>query len=362
MVSNKHRYRRSPTWEAHQPFTIVFNNGAKVLCKGLKDPDSARGSNINWLWYDEAGRDKTGESWLIAIASVRIGKDPQAWITTTPKGKKHWIYEFFVKQNLPQAAIDLYATTGGGRKLIEFFFTTLEENQDNLDPGFVASLLAAYSDGYLREQEIHGKFVEEGGRLGDRKWFSEKFIDAPPENIRSKCRFWDLAATERKMMGKRSNDPDATVGTRMSWDGESFYIEHQLAGWWEWADIKEQIKQTAISDGWGTKIFIEQEPASGGKNQVAELKQFIQDRVGTAWQVEGYRPEGDRVQGANVWFAEAQQGKFYIVRGSWNEQFLDELDAFPDSDVHDDRITSVTGARFNLAPIRTWKNIDFLHL
>src|SRR3990172_2336048 len=48
MVVPKHRYRRSDSWEPIRPFTMVFKNGARIYCKGLKDPDSARGPNINW--------------------------------------------------------------------------------------------------------------------------------------------------------------------------------------------------------------------------------------------------------------------------------------------------------------------------
>jgi predicted phage terminase large subunit-like protein len=362
MVDPRFTYMRTPSWAPHEPFTMSFRTGATVLCKGLKDPDSARGPNINWLWYDEAGRDRDGTSWLNAIASVRIGDSPQAWITTTPKGKAHWIYRFFVQQDIPEESIKLFEEHSHGKKFVDVFYTNIMDNKDNLDPGFFAAMLASYPPGYLREQEIMGRFVDEGGALGDPRWFDGKIVDKELDAAKGRCRFWDLAATEKKMVGRKSNDPDETVGTKLSWNGKDFYIENQVAGCWEWNTIKEQIKQTAILDGWSVKIFVEQEPASGGKNQVAELKAFIRDKVGGAWQVEGYRPEGDRVQGANIWFAEAAQGRFYMVRGVWNDGFLAQLESFPDSDVHDDKITSVTGARLNLAPVRTWKHIEFLHL
>jgi hypothetical protein len=70
---------------------MVFVNGAKAYCKGLRDPDSGRGPNMNWVWYDEAGRDKTGMGWKLAIAGVRIGVEPKAWATYTPKDFYHWI-------------------------------------------------------------------------------------------------------------------------------------------------------------------------------------------------------------------------------------------------------------------------------
>jgi len=101
-----HQYRQAEEFDPGRPFTLVFDNGAKVYCKGVKDPGSARGSNVNWLWYDEAGRDEDGLSWKVAIASVRVGENPQAWATATARGRSHWMYEFFVEQKFPPDVLE----------------------------------------------------------------------------------------------------------------------------------------------------------------------------------------------------------------------------------------------------------------
>ena len=180
-VVPRHKYMMNPEWQPHQPFVLAFNNRVRVVCKGLKDPDSARGPNINWLWYDEPGRDKDGLAWKIAVASVRVGKNPQSWATTTPKGKFHWLYDFFIDQKIPEDALELFEKDESGRNLIEHFSGSIYDNQDNLDPGFMASMLAAYPAGYLRNQEIYGKFVVEGGALGDTRWFAGKVLPDPPK-------------------------------------------------------------------------------------------------------------------------------------------------------------------------------------
>jgi len=376
MVVPSHRYMRGIQWQPHQPFRLAFTNGAVVYCKGLKDEDSARGPNINWFWYDEAGRDLTGGAWTIAVPSVRIGKDPQIWITTTPRGRSHWIYKFFVKKDIPQDAIDLFAEIYGedsGIPFIEVFSTNIYNNRSNLDPGYMAAILAAYPVGWLRDQEVYGKFVDEGGNLGDRSWFNGKIIDSIPEDVKvgKRLRYWDMGATEKKISGKKKNDPDETVGTLMSWnrrkdietkkDIDDFYIEHQVGKYVEWDDLLELILQTAIADGVAVKIIIEEEPGSGGKNQVAAVHNHIRANFPTHPGVEGYRPEGDRVMLANVWFADAKEGNVYLVNGNWVLPMFDQLDDFPEGN-HDDRITSISGARINIAPVRTWRNIDFLHL
>lgn len=359
MVVLRHKYMASPEWSPNKPFTLNFNNGAWVIVKGVKDPDSARGPNLNWLWYDEAGRDLDGMGWKIANAAVRIPPDPQSWITTTPKGKLHWIYDFFVKENIPEEAVELFKKEAPHRELLDFYFTTIHANKSNLDPAFYASMLSMYT-GWLKVQELDGGFVDQGGVLGDIAWFNNKFVVEPPD-IFARVRYWDLAASEAKIVrGIKKNDPDETVGTRMSWDkiNDSFYIEHQVGGLWEWKAIKEVILETAKIDGPYVKIFIEQEPGAGGKNQVAELEDHIRTNL-PGWTIAGHRPEGDKIMRANIWFAEAQNGKIFIVRGDWNENFLDQFASFPEAR-HDDRVDSVSGARVTLAPIRNWKKLDFI--
>ena len=383
MVVPNQRYRLTTEWEPSQPFRLSFINGASIIFKGLKDPDSARGPNINWWWYDEAGVDSDGLAWQIALPSVRVGKDIQAWITTTPKGRQHWIYRFFVLQDIPEDALKAFEELGEDREFIEMFYMSIYDNKPNLHPAYFASILSAYPTGWLREQEIFGRFVDAGGAFGDRKWFTERdggVLSQPPSVIHGRIRFWDLAASEKKVAGKKLTDPDETVGSLLSWQKGGriidnngfevpiigrFFLEDQVCGYWEWERIKQHMLEVAEHDGSQVKIYIEQEPAAGGKNQVAELVKHIQTNLGVHYHVEGALPRewGDRIMGANTWFAEAAQGLWSVVYGNWTSGFFDQLDTFDGSDkVHDDRITSVTGARHCLAPVKLWRSLKFLHV
>jgi predicted phage terminase large subunit-like protein len=369
LVVPSHKHRANPEWIPNQPFQLAFINGAIVICKGLKDADSARGPNINWLWYDESGRDETGEAWQIAVASVRVGEDPQAWTTTTPRGKDHWVYRFFVEQNIPEDAIKAFQELAGDKLLVEYFYTTIDDNKSNLDPGFYAQLLAAYPSGWLRQQELYGEFVDQGGVLGDRAWFDGKIVPYAPDGVRGRVRYWDLAASEKKVAGTKTNDPDETCGTKMSFvhDKESkhntFFIEDQVSGFYQWDDIKRIIFETAIKDGPGVKIVCEQEPGSGGINQVAQIATEVKQLL-PAWpSVELHNPRdlGDKIMRANTWFAEAAQGEVFLVAGTWVEGFLNQLASFPVGR-HDDKIDSISGARHVIAPVKKWKWIQFMRV
>jgi predicted phage terminase large subunit-like protein len=230
-------------------------------------------------------------------------------------------------------------------------------------------MLASYPVGYLREQELYGEFADPGGNLGDPKWFRDKVLKIPPENVKRRVRYWDLAASERKISGpsgKKLTDPDETVGTLLSWQEEEsedrFCIEDQVSGAMVWKDIKEKIKVTAERDGPYVPVYVEQEPGSGGINQLAALFEWLEEEL-PGWHFEEHNPrdQGDKIMRANIWFAEAAQGKFSMVEGKWNESFLKQLASFP-SGKHDDKVDSISGARIMIAPIRRWKKIEFMHL
>ncbi len=324
----------APDWEPHRPFTIHFDTGSRVVCKGLKDADSARGPNINWLWYDEGGRDRDGLAWKIAIASVRVGDSPAAWCTTTPRGKGHWTYRWFVEEDLPDDAQALLAEAGFEGPLFEHFRITIHDNQANLDPLFYASMLAAYT-GWLRDQEIEGLFVEGFGTLAQRSWF--KIINAAPVGLRW-YRFWDLATTEKQLSRPENRDPDYTAGGKIARarDGR-WFLDDVVAGQWGWLEAKKVIKQTAKRDG--RRIPIGVEAVAGFKVAAAELQA---DRELAGYTVKGYNVVKDKVARANPWLAQAEAGNFYLIRGPWNKGFLDEVEQFPLGN-HDDRVDMTSG-------------------
>lgn len=362
-VIGRQRYRRHPEWTPAGPFTMVFTNGAWVIIKGIKDPDSARGPNVNWLWYDEGGRDRDGQAWRIAVASVRIsrtGIPTQRILTTTPNWQAPWIKELFYDKKIPTDALEAFE--GTDRPIVECFFGSLLDNKANLDPATYATLLATYPAGYMREQEIMGKFVSPSGVLGNVAWFDNRVLDKAPEHADTRIRYWDLAGSEKKIAKRKALDPDENVGTLFSRFGANFCIEEQdCSRQMPWEKFKEHVAAIAQRDGPYVHIYIEQEPGAGGVNQVEEFKVYIRDNVGPQWTVKGHRPEGDKVTRALPWFAEAERGIFFLVKGVWNNGFLEQLGNFPEG-AHDDRVDSVSGARQIIAPFKTWKTVEFIHL
>jgi PBSX family phage terminase large subunit len=132
----------------------LFDTGAKVFYGGIDDPESWRGPNLNWIWFDEAARKKTDAAWKILIARIRIPPNPCIFLTTTPK--PHWLKRVFVTD----------PPTHEGQKLTAFFRTSTRDNVANLDPVYYSSLLAAYTGKYAA-QELEGEFVTFEGLVYD---------------------------------------------------------------------------------------------------------------------------------------------------------------------------------------------------
>lgn len=364
MVIPSQRHRSSNAWQPTQPFMMAFLNGAKVYIKGGRDSSSSRGPNVNWFWYDEGGRDETGLSWQIANAGVRIGNSPQAWCTETPRPIEHWSYKFFIEQDIPEdAKIEFEKATKGGRILVEYFHATRLDNADNLDSSFYANLSVNYPSGWLRAQEFDGEFANEGGKVGDRSWFNGKILDVPPSDPKRKVRFWDLAATEKKTA---KDDPDEAVGTLLSKfmieKEDNYCVEHQASGFWSWENLLVAIANTARHDGPFIPVVLEEEPGSGGKNQVAAVAAYfrtfpeLQSHIVLGQRA---RDVGDRVMAANHWFSLASAGKMWLVKGGWVSGFLSQLDGFTQI-AHDDKITSTTGAITYIRPFKSWKKVPFM--
>lgn len=291
---------------------IDFANGSRVYYGGIDDPDSWRGPNVNWLWFDEAGKKKDDEAWKILIACVRVGPEPKAWVTTTPKGKSHWLYRVFVEDADPS--------------LHWYGFASVHENAHNLDPLFVKTLEASYTGNWKR-QELYGEFVELEGTIFSRHWFD--IVGATPET--RWVRFWDLAASIRTAA-------DCTVGAKVGLHDGRLYIADIVRGRWEWPDARKVIIQTAKLDGATVTTGVEKVAF-----QLAAVQELRREPALTGYHIMEVAPDKDKLARAMPWASRAEAGLVRLVEGPWCKPFLDEVCDFPQGR-HDDQVDAVSGA------------------
>lgn len=106
------------------------------------------------------------------------------------------------------------------------------------------------------------------------------------------------------------------------------------------------IFQTAVADGRGVEIVIEQEPGASGKSQIDALVAML-----AGFRVSGRRNTGDKLTRAGPLASQAEAGNVRLLAGPWVAPFLDELEAFPSPGVHDDQVDAASGAFLALTQV-----------
>ncbi len=315
-----------------QDFTVRFAENRSILFCSAEQPGRLRGKNLSWIWMDEAGEIKK-EVFDIVIACLREGgRQGEIWATFTPKGRQHWTYETFGKPTEP--GFPLSNIDESGRPIVELFTSATSANIF-LHKSFEETIRRQYTAHYAL-QELQGRFIDLNAGVFQRSWFG--LIDASPVQA-TRVRFWDKASTE--------GGGCYSVGVLMAKTPDRlFYVEHVVREQLSALGRNQLIKQTAEADRgrYGqVEIVVEQEPGSGGKESADYT---IKDLAG--FKVHAVRPSGNKIERAQPLAAQAEAGNVKLVRGSWNEAYLDELANFPEG-VFADQVDASSGAFNRLA-------------
>lgn len=169
--------------------------------------------------------------------------------------------------------------------------------------------------------QLQQRPVPRSGGLFELDWFTDKFIDHAPPGT-TFVRGWDLAATAK-------DGAAFTAGVKVGKapDGR-IIIAHTVRGRYSGNGARTVIKTTAQADN--CRQSIPQDPGQAGK---AQVEQFTQDLQGcdVRFSVE----TGDKVSRALPISAQAEAGNVYIVKGEWNQAFIDEICTFPNGKYKD---------------------------
>lgn len=163
-------------------------------------------------------------------------------------------------------------------------------------------------------------FAKEGNMF-KRDWFM--IVDrGPGADVWARIRAWDKAAT--------SGGGARTSGVKMSWGKDDFiYIEHTAAEQLSSAERDEYMIELGKEDYGNDGPFLiwhPQDPGSAGLDSAQAFNNLLADNglIGTFDQV-----TGSKEFYAGMLATKARGGRVRVVRGAWNDTFLDEMAAFP---------------------------------
>jgi phage terminase large subunit-like protein len=122
---------------------LVWPNGAVSNLLSAEEPERFRGPQCHKFWADELAAWKYAEeAWDLAMMGLRLGENPQAVITTTPKPTK------LIKQILKDPRT--FVTRG-----------TTYENRANLSAKFFEHIIAKYEGTRLGRQELNAELLDD---------------------------------------------------------------------------------------------------------------------------------------------------------------------------------------------------------
>lgn len=151
-----------PTYLSHKR-QLQWPNGAKSLIFTAEEPERLRGKQSAKLWCDELAAWRYPEAWDQASFGLRLGKSPQAVITTTPKPTK------IIKQLVadPRNVVTRGSTY---------------DNQSNLASAFLTQIARRYEGTRLGRQELNAEILlDNPGALWKRDWIEETRVKGHPE-------------------------------------------------------------------------------------------------------------------------------------------------------------------------------------
>lgn len=167
-------------------------------------------------------------------------------------------------------------------------------------------------------------------------------VDAIPAGVIIKrVRAWDFAATK--------DGGDYTVGVLMGEGSDDrFYILDVVRGQYSALDVESVLKATASRDGYKVEIRLPQDPGAAGKAQAQRQVGLLK-----GYNAKSERMTGDKVTRASAFAAQVEAGNVVLLRGSWNDAFINELNDFP-LGKNDDQVDAAADAFNNLS--RAWRS------
>jgi predicted phage terminase large subunit-like protein len=287
--------------------------------------------------YVRATTNPDADSWVRDLVDWWI--DPRTGLAIPERsGVKRWFINLNDKLIWADTKAEIVERYEGALpKSFTFVSASIFDNQKLLkaDPGYLASLQALPT--VDRERLLNGNWniKPSAGLYFQRRYF--EFVRTAPKKTKA-VRYWDRAATRKN----DTNDPDYTVGILLEKDEDGiFYVADMVRLQESPLGVQQAIKNTAAYDGKGVVVGIEQDPGQAGVFEAQHIARLLQ-----GYNVKLIKPGTDKVTRASPVSAQAEAGNIKIVIGNWNEDFIKELESFPEAP-HDDIVDALSGA-FNM--------------
>lgn len=186
----------------------------------------------------------------------------------------------------------------------------------------LADVMRSWGGEYAVAGQLQQRPAPRGGGLFKKSDFS--VVPMPMHPVVRTVRGWDLAATKDGMGAQ-------TAAVKMGMDAHgNIYIMHCIADRWSPAQADAKIRGIAEADGHNVIQDLPQDPGAAGKHVKTSIAKLLQ-----GYQFHVTPESGSKEDRARPLASQVESGNVYIIEGSWNDAYLNEMAAFPSGALKD---------------------------
>lgn len=153
---------RRPEWQATRR-RLVWPNGAEAQCFSANEAEALRGPQFDCAWADELAKWPDGDAWSNLQLALRLGDEPRAVVTTTPRNSK--VLRALLET---KSTVQTQAPT--------------EANRAYLASSFLEEVRTRYAHSRLARQELDGVMLDDvEDALWTREMLEEAAFDIRPQ-------------------------------------------------------------------------------------------------------------------------------------------------------------------------------------
>jgi phage terminase large subunit-like protein len=183
---------------------LSWSNGAIATLFSSEEPERARGPQHDFMRCDElAAYRYPDELWAQLMLGLRIGKNPQCIVTTTPKPTR------LIKSLVAREGKDVVVTRG-----------STYDNRENLAAAFFATIASRHEGTRLGRQELNAELLDDTpGALWQLSWIDRDRVQQAPDLSRI------VVAIDPAVSTNEGSDETGLIVAGIGKDGHGYVLE-----------------------------------------------------------------------------------------------------------------------------------------